>query len=247
MITLTKQPESSFIAWIYVKNKRKQPIFYHPYRDISLRNSVDNLESFNTEVFRDRFRITKIQANEIIAHLKKKTEPEEKTILNKFFKIKKYVEEALYSELDVSDLPNTKIMVDFPDKGWACTELVAAGSASGKTWYLKEKVLRNLLGPPKHRRHFLWISNEFDVDRTLEILKKPKFQTYFEGIDISDSSIEQAMVSQTPEEFYKTNVKSAVLQMPPGSVIVVDDAQDSPIYKYMFKLINKLLRTGRHS
>jgi RecA-family ATPase len=144
-------------------------------------------------------------------------------------------------------MPNQKIVVDFPDKGWACTELIAAGSSAGKTWYLKEKILRNLLGPARYRRNFLYISNEYDVDTTLAVLKKPKFQKYFTGIDISDSSIANTLDTQTADEFFQKNVKNVILNMPPQSVICIDDALDSLIYKQMFKMINKLLRTGRHS
>jgi hypothetical protein len=247
MLTLTETPESTFVAWIYENRKRKKKIWYHPFRDVKLRNSVDNLESFNTETFRDRFRITRPQATSIIDHLTNKTEPDEKHLHNKFFKIKKHIEESLYSEMDLSDIPNQKIMIDFPDSGWACTELVASGSSAGKTWYLKEKVLRNLLGPAKFRRNFLWISNEFEIDKTLSILKKPKFQKYFTGVDISDASVDNAFDSQSADEFFQKNVKNAVLNLEPGSVCIVDDAQDSPIYKQMFKMINKLLRTGRHN
>ena len=247
MLTLTETPESTFVCWIYENNKRKQKIWYHPYRDKKLRNSVDNLDSFNTEPFRDRFRLTRHQASSIIDHLKKGTEPDEKHVQNKFFKIKKHLEEALYSEMDLSDIPNQKIVVDFPDKGWACTELIAAGSSAGKTWYLKEKVLRNLLGPARYRRNYLWISNEYDIDTTLAPLKKPKFQKYFTGIDISDSSIENTLETHSVDDFFQKNVKNAVLNLEAGSVVIVDDAQDSPIYKQMFKLINKMLRTGRHN
>ena len=247
MLTLTETPETTFVAWIYENGKRKQKIWYHPYRDKALRNSVDNLDTFNTEPFRDRFRLTRQQASSIFEHLKKGTEPDEMHQQNKFFKIKKHVEEALYSEMDLSDIPNQKIMVDFPDKGWACTELVAAGSSAGKSYFLKEKVLRNLLGPVRFRRNYLWISNEYDIDKTLAVLKKPKFERWFTGIDISDASIENTLDSQTADEFFQKNVKFPIMNMPPDSVICVDDAEDSMIYKQMFKMINKLLRTGRHS
>jgi hypothetical protein len=208
--------------------------------------SVDSLESFNTEKFRDRFKLSNPQASEIIQHIQKKTTPEG-GLQNKFFKVKKYLEEALFTEMDVSN-SNQKIMVDYPDGDtWACTELVCSGSGAGKTWFLKEKVKRCLDGKAKNRRDFLWVSNEYLIDSTIDELKKPKYIDNFQGIDISDSAINQSTETQGPQEYFDKIVKPAIDQMPPRSVIIVDDSMDSPIRKQMLFMINRLLRTGRHT
>ena len=179
MITLRDHPENTFLAWLYENKKRKHKIFYHPHKDLNLRMSVESLDSFNTERFRDRFKVSGTQATDIINHLKNKTTPEG-GLQGKFFKIKKYLDEALYKELDVSN-SNQKIVVDFPDnKEWAATMLVCAGSGSGKTHFLKEMCLRCMKNTKaKNKRNILWISNEYEIDNTIRELKSPKFHKYF--------------------------------------------------------------------
>ena len=73
MITLKEDPNNTFLAWLYENDKRKHKIFYNPNKDINLRMSVDSLDSFNTERFRDKFKLSQGQAVEIIDHLKNKT------------------------------------------------------------------------------------------------------------------------------------------------------------------------------
>ena len=244
MLTLKDAPNNTFLAWLYENNKRKHKIFYNPNKNLDLRMSVDSLDSFNNEKFRDRFKISKTQAEEIINHLKNKTSPEG-GLQSKFFRVKKHLDLALFQEMDVSNT-NQKIIVDFPDNGeWAATMLVCAGSGNGKTWFLKEMVKRCILGKTKNRRDFLWISNEYEIDKTIKELKHMKYQKHFRGIDISDGALENSD-SQTPAEFFKKEVEPAIDGLPEKGVVIVDDSMDSPISKQMRKKINKLLRTGRH-
>ena len=244
MITLKEDPNNTFLAWLYENDKRKHKIFYNPNKDINLRMSVDSLDSFNTERFRDKFKLSQGQAVEIIDHLKKKTTPEG-GLQAKFFKVKKYLDLSLYQEMNVSN-SNQKIMVDFPDGGkWAATMLVCAGSGNGKTWFLKEMAKRCMLGKAKNCRDFLWISNEYEIDKTIDELKHMKYQKHFRGIDISDGAFESSD-SHTPDEFFKKEVEPAIDGLPERGVVIVDDSMDSVISRQMRKKINKLLRTGRH-
>jgi len=244
MLTLKEDPNNTFLAWLYENNKRKHKIYYNPNKNLNLRMSVDSLDSFNTEKFRDRFKISTNQAAEIINHIKNKTTPEG-GLQAKFFKVKKYLELALYEEMDVTNT-NQKIMVDFPDGGeWAATMLVCAGSGNGKTWFLKEMAKRCMRGKAKNCRDFLWISNEYEIDKTIAELKCMKFQKHFRGIDISDGAFENSD-SHTPDEFFHKEVEPAIDNLPERGVVIVDDSMDSVICKQMRKKINKLLRTGRH-
>ena len=244
MLTLKEHKDNKFLAWLYEGNKRKRKIYYHPNKDINLRMSVDTLDAFNSEKFRDKFKLSKSQASDIIEHLKKKTTPEG-GLQSKFFKVKKYLDLALFQEMDVTNT-NQRIMVDFPDGGeWAATMLVCAGSGNGKTWFLKEMAKRCMLGKPKNRRDFLWISNEYEIDSTISELKHMKYHKYFRGVDISDGAFENSD-SHTPTDFFKKEVEPAIDNLPERGVVIVDDSMDSVISKQMRKKINKLLRTGRH-
>jgi hypothetical protein len=245
MLTLKEHPDNKFIAWLYEKNKRKHKIYYHPQKDIKLRMSVDNMESFNTQKFRDEFKLSNNQALEIFEAIKKNIAPEGK-LQKKFFKAKKYLDKNLFESMDVSGT-NQRILVDFPDDGaWAATMLVCAGSGNGKTWFLKEMCKRCMLGKAKNKRNFLWISNEYEIDKTIKELKTSKFQKLFRGIDISDDAYKDSEAA-TPDEFYNKHVLPEINNVPSAGVIIIDDAADSIIHRQMRKKINKLLRTGRHS
>ncbi len=251
MLTLQDTPGGKFLCWIYKNNKRHQRVYWHPRRELKYRNAVPDLNIFNTEVLRDQFKVTRQQAGVIFAHIKNTTEPDDATRLqNKFFKIKKFVAEALYSEMDLSDEPDLKFVTDFPEKKkeWAGSEFVAGASSSGKTWYIKEKILRNLKGPPSHRRKFLFISNQFDLDDTLQELRKPKYSTWFSGIDVSDDSISSNMQENnlTAEQYFTQNIRNPIYDLPPSSVVLFDDLEDSLIKGPSFQLINRMLRTFRH-
>ena len=151
MLTLHDHPDNVFLCHL-VDGKKKHKIMWHPRKDIKLRMSVDSLDGFNTERFRDRFKLSKNQADEIITNIKQKTTPEG-GLQSRFFKVKKYLDEALYSEMDVRN-SSQKIQLDYPEgnTSWGELELVCGSSGQGKTWYLKEKVKRCLDGPAKNRR-----------------------------------------------------------------------------------------------
>ena len=123
--------------------------------------------------------------------------------------------------------------------------LVCAGSGSGKTWFLKEMVLRNLKGKESHKRNFLWISNEFGIDKTIEELKKVKYINNFEGVDISDEAYDRSQLG-SPQAFFDIEVAPKIDNLPEGAVCVIDDGMDSPLFRQLRYKINKLLRVGRH-
>ena len=244
MLTLHDHPDNVFICNL-VDGKKKHKIMWHPRKDIKLRMSVDSLDGFNTERFRDRFKLSKSQADEIITHIKQKTTPEG-GLQSRFFKVKKYLDEALYSEMDVRN-SNQKIQLDYPDGNttWGELELVCGSSGQGKTWYLKEKVKRCLDGPAKNRRKVLWVSNEFNVDKSLKDLKKPKYSQWFRGLDVSDESYE-ASPHESPHDFFENEVKPVIGTLERGDLAIFDDAADTPIRKQLLFLISKMLRTCRH-
>ena len=117
MLTLQQHPDNVFICYL-VEGKKRQKIWWNPRKDLKLRMSVDSLDAFNTERFRDRFKISKNQADEIISNIKNKTTPEG-GIQSRFFKVKKYLDEALFTEMDVRG-SNQQIVVDYPqgNKTW---------------------------------------------------------------------------------------------------------------------------------
>ena len=245
MLTLTPHKDNVLLCQITNGGKKRQDVYWHPRKNKELRLAVDNIQSFNTEKNRDKFKLSHAQMSEILGHLKKGTTPEDR-LQTKFFKVKKYIDNSLYTSMDLSG-GGQKFEVNYP-KGadtWGELSVVLGGSGSGKTTHLVQKILRNLNGPKRDRRKFLWVSNEFLIDKSLNELKKPRYNQNFRGIDISDSSFDNSEY-QTTDDFYENEVRGEVDSLPRGSVVVFDDARSTPIHKPLLRKINKMLRTTRH-
>ena len=52
---------------------------------------------------------------------------------------------------------------------------------------------------------------------------------------------------ETPEQFYREIVLPRIEQLEKGNVLIVDDAEDTPIKTQLRHKINKMLRTCRHA
>ena len=243
MLTLTDHPENIEIATL-IDNGKKTPIYWHPKKNKDLKLEIDDIKKFNTEEFRQRFAITRVQSEEILDHLVNDTEPTTQQSI--FFKVKAFINNSLYVEMDLRSSDSQSIEVNFP-KGndtWGELSIVAGASGSGKTYYIADKIKRNLDGKKKNRRRFFWISSEFNKDKTLKTLKKDKYRNYFTGVDVGEQAFKLSMLSK--EEFFKRDVFEPIEQLRPGSCLVLGDPQDASISEYLRPLITKMLRTSRH-
>ena len=78
-------------------------MYWHPTINEELMNSVSDLNSFNTNHFRDRFELSKEQSEDIFHSLAADNVLERNQ--SKFFKVKRFVKNSLLSEMDISDTP----------------------------------------------------------------------------------------------------------------------------------------------
>ena len=125
--------------------------------------------------------------------------PEGKFLKEKFYAIRKNLNQRLYNELDLRGTDKT-ITWKYPPrpKEWSGTTIAIGSSNSGKTFLVAshiEEALRR-----KKKRKFIYMSPEFSEDRTLQKLRNNKrWQKYFTGIDVSDRAFkerEKASASQ---------------------------------------------------
>lgn len=254
MLTLTPHADNVQIAEIRTgRNKKLQPLWWHPTVQKELMNSVEDLGYFfNNEDFTDRFELSQEQAQSIQTHLASNSVCADNHI--KHFKCKRFITEALYSEMDISDQKNQTFEVNFPpfegDKatyGWCY--FVCGGSGSGKTHWVLQRIKANLDGPAKHRRKFIYFSAELELDRTLAPVRDDeKYRDNFTGVDISDSSVNDSQYASA-EEFFNAEVKTRIETAEPGTMIIADDAQDGALglQEPMRRMIERLQRVGRHS
>ena len=250
MLTLSSHKDNREILSMKPNKGKKKgtPVYWHPVKNLELRNSVDDLNYFfENEDFRDRFQLNAEEAAAIKECLHNETVCTE--YQKKYFQVKRFIMQSLLNEMDISDT-NQQFTIDFPKGGdtygW-CT-FVCGGSGSGKTYWVVQRILRNLLGPKKDRRTFIYCSAELTLDKTLAPLRdNKKFRDNFIGVDISEDAINEAHET-TPEEFFANRVQMVVDTAPDGAILVADDPMDSEatVAELMRKLIIKTQRVGRH-
>ena len=248
MLTLTENPENILLMKMKAeKGKESTPVYWHPTIKPELRNSVESLDHFfKNDTFRDRFELSGPEASEIQASL----ERDEVccSYQKKFFKCKRFISDSLYQEMDIES-DNKKFVLDFPPGGetygW-CT-FCCGGSGSGKSHWCISRIERNLKGPKKDRRTFMYCSAELSLDKTLAPVRdNEKYKDNFVGIDISEDAIKESGL--TPSEYYEQKIQIRVDTAPPGTILLCDDYRDSvpEVAERMRRLIDRIQRVGRH-
>ena len=246
MLTLKKHPDNVELCLLKT-GKKKVPIYWHPVRNPELRNAVSDVKGFDSEAFRDRFGLSPGQSNEILDHLNSSTTPEG-PLQKVFFKIKRFIEDRLYSEMNLGK-SNQELVLPYPpgNDTWGELMLCCGASSSGKSHYLFQRVKDNLDGPEKNRRRFTIISNEYNKDKTIDKLglRSEKYRNNIHGIDVSESSLENSP-HDTGQQFYDKEVKPFIDEARPGQILIFDDSQDACCNVQLRHIINRLQRCARH-
>ena len=248
MLTFDSGPEHVEVSKIkQAKNKKLTPVYWSPIIRDDMRNSIDDLGYyFNNDNFRDRFELSQQQAGSIQEAIETNSVCEKNQ--QKHFKCKRFIHDSLNTEMDLSGT-NQEFTFTFPPGsdtyGWS--HFVCGSSGAGKTRFCCDLIQNNLDGPAKDRRNFIYVSNEFNIDKTLSPLKVDKYREYFTGVDISENSIRDSQYD--PQAFFENEVKLRIETAPKGSIVVCDDCPDSHpvVADAMRSLIIKLQRVGRHT
>ena len=242
MLTLKKTPESTFVCDL-VEGKKRTPVYWFPKLNKDMRNSVSDLEFFNTEYFRDQHELSGDQARDIFSRLKVGETLESNQA--KFFRVKRHITSALETEMDLAKTDG-KFAIKFPpgNESFEGHTLICGGTNSGKTYFAVQRILANLNGPKNDRRQFIILSAEFNKDKTLAPLKHEKYRDYVVGVDCSETAVRNSQW-QNGEEYFENEVSFLVNSAPP-SVILFDDSMDTAFPELLRALINRMLRVGRH-
>lgn len=241
MLTLHDSEENVFICDL-VEGKKRSRVYWHPKINTEMRNSVEDLDFFNTDYFRDNFELSREQASDIFEKLKSDDTLESNQ--SKFFKVKRHITESLETEMNLDGTQGEFEIPYPPGEVFEGHVLICAGTNSGKTYWATQRILKNLKGPKKDRRQFIIFSAEWDKDKTLAPLKHERFRDNVHGVDVSEQSVRDSQWQNSQEHF--ENEVQFVVNSAPSCVILFDDAMDSAYPNQMRTLIQKLLRVGRH-
>jgi len=240
MLTLRDDPDNVQIC-IWNDSKRGTPIFWHPKVKSELRSTVEDLNSFNTQDFRDRFELSRDQSNRIFDALRNDEVCSEHQ--SKHFKCKEYIQNSLISEMNIED-QSGQFEIPFPKgKNFCGHELVVGSTSAGKTYYVVNKVLNNLKGKKADRRDFVYFSAEWNRDKTLEPLRSHKYADHMDGVDCSEDALKNSQYN-TPEELFQNEISIRCRQR--DCVIIWDDAMDMCCSEQIRPLINSMMRIARH-
>ena len=245
MLTLKKDPSNVKICDMQV-GKKLVDVWYHPVKNPDLRNAVEDVTSFFDSDFKDQFELSDEQSRDIIQHLKAGTVSEKYQKL--FFRVKKSIQESLYSEMNIMGT-GSNFQVNFPpgNDTWPSNMTLIGSTNSGKTHKLKTRILNNLNGPKRNKRQFLIFSSEWESDRTMSDLKADKYKEFIYGKEISDQAFKDSDYD-TVEDFFKYEIMSRWENAQKGTVCCFDDPRDSAegLGPLIRNLINRALRVSRH-
>ena len=239
-----KKPRPDQDPMFFINDK---PVFTQFRKDAKLRippfkNSKNFLES---DEFREHYSLTRTEGKVLKKALHSDIVPEGKFLKEKFYKIRKDLNQRLYNEIDLRGT-DKKITWKFPPKtqAWPGTTICIGSSNSGKTFLIAshiEEALRR-----KKKRKFIYVSPEFAVDKTLQKLRNNRrWQKYFVGIDVSDKAFKESEKG-SPQVWWDETIFPKLDNASEGTTIIMDDSKDSEVYRQSRRFMNKYMRTGRH-
>jgi hypothetical protein len=240
MFTFKKQDKNPLF---YIDDKPVYTVFKKDSK-LRIRPFRDSKKYLDSDEFRERYNLTRKESTELKKAIRSDIVPEN-NLKGKFYHIRRDLNQRLFTEIDLRGTDH-KITWRFPDnvKEWPGTSIIIGSSNSGKTYKILSEIEEALRRPKK--RKFVYVSPELNVDTTLKkILNNKRWINYFQGVDVSDDAFKESEKA-TPDEWWHDSIKPILLEQNPGTCIVLDDAPDSPIHKYLQKFLIKYLRTGRH-
>ena len=239
-----KKPKPDQNPMFFINDK---PVFTQFRKDENQRIPPfkDRQNFLESDEFREHYTLTRTEGKVLKKALHSDIVPEGKFLKEKFYVIRKDLNQRLYNELDLRGT-NKSIGWKYPPKPkeWPGTTIAIGSSNSGKTHLIAahiEEALRR-----KKKRKFIYLSPEFSVDRTLQKLRGNKrWMKYFKGVDISDKAFkdsEKGAASQWWDEVIFPQLNNAE----EGTTIIMDDNKDSEVWRQSRNFMTKYMRTGRH-
>ena len=168
---------------------------------------------------------------------------------SEYWELKKVFERALRNEVYLGDQDELYFEHNLPrDRSkWGGTFTAIGNSGAGKTYWVVQLLMRYLRATKPHaRRTIIWMSPEWDIDKTLKPLKAKSFAFNVIGIDVSQTELKKTGMDSA--SFFKTKIEDILEKHGEHAIVVLDDFMDSaagltPLLRQTYL---NLLRTARH-
>ena len=236
--------------------KKRRPIktvyFTHDVQSVQKQNvaaAIGVLE-MHRKSLKKLNKISESEFETIARMLDENEEPGSGDALRKaYWNVKHVFERALKREMFIGDDPGVRFELNFPKdkKTWPGTFTLIANSGAGKTYFLVDMIVRYFKSvPPYQRRTVIWLSPEWEIDKSLKPLKDPRWSFHVIGIDIGPIALKKSGLDAAA--YYHTKIAEPLESHGENALVCLDDFPDGAkaLYPYLRDAYNTMLRTARH-
>ena len=256
MITLVKDAKSQPLVGLYSNSGRSRKPAAMVYFTHDLSKEKENVAPAAgvLELHKDSLKkINKISTasfNRICEMLDSGEEPEVgEPLRSEYWDIKKVFERTLRREMYLGDQSELRFELNLPrnKNTWGGTFTCIGNSGAGKTHWVVDLCMRYLRATkPYARRTIIWVSPEWEIDRSLKRLKDPRYSFNVIGVDISEQAVRKSGLDAA--SYYSAKVDRILENHGERALVVMDDFPDGAkgLYPFLLKAYNSMLRTARH-
>ena len=145
-----------------------------------------------------------------------------------YWELHKVYERALRNEMYLGDQEDLYFEhnLDRRRDNWCGTFLLVGNSGAGKTHWMVQLFLRYMRAvKPFQRRTLIYISPEWEIDRTLKPLKEKRYAMNVIGVDVSEKAVRASGMDVA--SYFQTKVVDVFDKHGEKAIIVFDDFMDA--------------------
>jgi len=256
MLTLVKDKSAQELVGIYDKSNKSKKAEATVYFTHDISREKENVApaagvlAMHKDSIKKLNKISEASFKLICDMLDANEEPEVgEPLRSEYWDIKGTFERSLQREMFLGDNADLRFELNLPrDKTtWPGTFTCIGNSGAGKTRWVVDLCLRYLRATKPHaRRTIIWMSPEWEIDKTLKPLKDNRYSFSVIGVDISEQALQKS--GMDAGTYYQTKVNRILEEHGEKAIIVMDDFPDGAkgLYPFLRKAYNTMLRTARH-
>jgi hypothetical protein len=255
MLTLQKDASATEIVELHKKGTRsKKPVsrVYYSHNATESGNVAPaaGVLALHKNSLKKLWKLSNADFDRISVMIDTGAEPDSgEPLRSEYWELHKVYERALRTEMYLGDQDELYFEHNLPRNKdtWAGTFLLVGNSGAGKTWWMVQLFLRYMRAvKPYNRRTLIYISPEWEIDKTLKPLKDQRYALNVIGVDVSDVAVRRSGMDVT--SYYKTKVVDVFEKHGEKAIIVFDDFMDAApgLEGLLRRLYIRGLRTARH-
>jgi hypothetical protein len=247
MLTLQKDKTSTEIVEVHkrsTRSKRAHGVVYYSHNAKASGNVAPaaGVLALHKTSLKKIWKLSNADFNRICVMIDTGEEPDSgEALRSEYWELHKVYERALRTEMYIGDQEDLYFEHNLPKNKdtWAGTFLLVGNSGAGKTWWMVQLFLRYMRAvKPYNRRTLIYVSPEWEIDKTLKPLKDKRYALNVIGVDVSEKALRESGMDVV--SYYKTKVEDVFEKHGEKAIIVYDDFMDSA------PGMEHLLRTARH-